>query len=276
MLAVTLVFASRRWRAFPQAVDPGPLARAVVILATTGGLLGAPFWWLDLPASFAWDLPLLASRMLAAAALAFGIAGVCVLERPSIARFRLMLLLLCVYLLPLAIAILSLHLDRLNAGMPITYGFFAAVSLVGGGAALALFGSRWPQGGSLVAPPAVWRGCLRVAGVLLLLWGTALFIAPATPLALMFPWPGDPLTSRLIASMILSLGVAMLAAARDATLLPVVLVFAAVYGCGVFAACVVNALGGRPVPLLYAAALGLLGVASLAGLLWRRTSLKTK
>src|SRR5687767_13936753 len=43
----------------------------MLLLVTTfmGGLLGAPFWWLDLRPSFAWDLPPLASRMLAAAAL---------------------------------------------------------------------------------------------------------------------------------------------------------------------------------------------------------------
>src|SRR6187397_2408676 len=76
----------------------GPLAKFVLISTAIGGLLGAPFWWLDLPPSFAWDLPPVASRMLAAAALAFGLAGIVVLERPSEARTRLYLTLIAVYL----------------------------------------------------------------------------------------------------------------------------------------------------------------------------------
>src|SRR5689334_1293691 len=39
----------------------------LVLLTLAGGALGAPFWWLDKRQSFSWDLPPLASRMLAAA-----------------------------------------------------------------------------------------------------------------------------------------------------------------------------------------------------------------
>ena len=93
LLLACLALGFRRWGG--RDLGPsgaGAVAKFVLISTTVGGLLGAPFWWLDLPPSFAWDLPPVASRMLAAAALAFGLAGLIVLERPSEARTRLYLI----------------------------------------------------------------------------------------------------------------------------------------------------------------------------------------
>src|SRR5688500_7683280 len=63
----------------------------MLLLVTTfmGGLLGSPFWWLDLAPSFAWDLPPLASRMLAAAGLSFAVVSFIALEQPRRRPVRL-------------------------------------------------------------------------------------------------------------------------------------------------------------------------------------------
>ena len=84
LLLVCLAAGFRRWgRRDLGPTGESPIAKFVLISTAIGGLLGAPFWWLDLQPSFAWDLPPVASRMLAAAAFAFGLAGIVVLERPS-------------------------------------------------------------------------------------------------------------------------------------------------------------------------------------------------
>ena len=46
-------------------------ALLLTLLALTGGFLGSPFWWADQPQSFSWDLPPLASRMLASVGWSF-------------------------------------------------------------------------------------------------------------------------------------------------------------------------------------------------------------
>ena len=76
----------------------------LVILMVMGGFIGSPFWWLNEARSFSWPLPALASRMLAAAGWSFVVIGIVVLERPTYRRLRLILILLFVYLTPLAIA----------------------------------------------------------------------------------------------------------------------------------------------------------------------------
>ena len=42
----------------------------LVVLTLAGGFIGSPFWWIDDARSFSWDLPPLASRMLASASFA--------------------------------------------------------------------------------------------------------------------------------------------------------------------------------------------------------------
>jgi uncharacterized membrane protein YgcG len=149
LLLACLAFGFRRWGG----VDLGPsgsgaVARFVLVSTAIGGILGAPFWWLDLTPSFAWDLPPVASRMLAAAAFAFGLAGIVVLERPSEARTRLYLTLIPVYLVPLAVAAVLLHLDRFDFTAPVTYGFFAVVVVLSAGSLLTLSRSAGSGSGS--------------------------------------------------------------------------------------------------------------------------------
>lgn len=240
----------------------GWVAKFVLISTTIGGLLGAPFWWLDLPPSFAWDLPPVASRMLAAAAFAFGVTGLMMLQRPSPARTRLYLILIVAYLVPLALVAVLFHLDRFDFAIPVTYGFFSVVVILSVGALLAL--SRPAGAASPGTPPsatvAVW---LYVGGILLGLWGIALFLVPTTTFPLVFNWAKDPLSSRLIAAMLFTIATALLLSRHDAGRARLALVFAGTYGVGVVAACLMNAAANLPVPPLYASGFALVAVVSL-------------
>ncbi|MEP6988154.1 MAG: hypothetical protein ABI970_21300, partial [Chloroflexota bacterium] len=99
----------------------------LIIATMTGGLIGSSGWWFDVPQAFSWDLPPLASRMLAVAGWAFGAATFMTLQWPTLQRIRLVLLMLAIYLIPLALAIVFFHLNRFNPSAPITYAFFIIV-----------------------------------------------------------------------------------------------------------------------------------------------------
>ena len=77
----------------------------LITLTFVGGFVGSFGWWFDVSASFSWDLPALASRMLAAAGWSFAAGCWLALERPSLPRLQLIILMLFVYLVPLAAAI---------------------------------------------------------------------------------------------------------------------------------------------------------------------------
>ncbi len=273
MLLVALAIGFVRWgRRDAGASGNGLLAKFVLVSTTVGGLLGAPFWWFDLPPSFAWDLPPVASRMLAAAAFAFGITGVIALERPSNGRTRLYLTLIAVYLIPLALAVLALHLDRFDFAAPVTYGFFAVVIILSLGSVMLLM--RGATGQAAVAPSPLVSAWLLVAGIALGLWGLALFAAPATPdYPLVFNWAQDPLSSRLIAAMLVGVATAFLTSRTDDGKARLALWFAAVYGIGVVAACGISAVYAKPVPPLYTAAFGVVAIISL-GLLALRSPVR--
>lgn len=263
LLIVLLALGFHRWGGRdlgPSGVDA--VAKFVLISTAIGGLLGTPFWWLDLPPSFAWDLPPVASRMLAAAAFAFGLAGILVLERPSEPRTRLYLMLIVIYLLPLAIAVVLLHLDRFDFAAPVTYGFFAVVIVLVVGSLVALARGTGDAAGAARPDPAVsiW---FYVAGILLGLWGIALFLVPTTAFPLIFNWAKDPLTSRLIAAMLFTIAAAFLLSRHDASRARLSLAFAGSYGVGVVAACLMNAASGLPVPPLYAAGFAAVAIVSL-------------
>lgn len=260
-LLVAIALGFRRWGGIEGA---GTVTKFILISTALGGLIGAPFWWFDLPASFAWDLPPVGSRMLAVAALAFGVAGVVTLERPSIARMRLYFTLIALYLIPLALAVVFLHLDRFDFTKPVTYGFFAVVIVLSVGALATIFGGAGRGSEPAAAPSAPISAWLLAAGAVLGIWGVALFATPTAAFPLVFNWPADPLTSRLIAAMLITLAAAFLMARSDASLARVSLVFGGVYGIGVLAACLMNISAGKPVPPLYAGALGLVGVVSFA------------
>lgn len=266
ILVAALALGYLRW--WRSRADLGPATRVTLILTTMGGLIGGVFWWQDVAVSFAWDLPPLASRMLGAAATAFGFAGLFALERPSQARGWLHALMTAIYLIPLAAAALALHLDRFDLGAPISWGFFAAVGSLCVSALAALAGGRGvARRAPVSAAQSAW---LLGAGIVLGAWGLALFLAPATGFPLVFNWPADALTSRLIAAMLLTVATAFLVARTDASLVPQALLLGGAYGLGVVVAILPNLLRGLPWPPLYLAAFAVLGLVSAGILLMER------
>jgi len=180
----------------------------LVILMVMGGFVGSPFWWLDEALSFSWDLPLLASRMLAAAGWSFVVVAFVILEHPTYRRLRLALLLLFVYLIPLAVAAPLFHANRFDPAAPITYAFFAIVLLMV--VATTWYLLRQPrifpdQLQDLVSPSRGVRLWLVIIAIVTVLWGLALIVTDDGPSTLIWVWPGDLLTSRLIGVMLLTI-----------------------------------------------------------------------
>ncbi|MBI1277689.1 MAG: hypothetical protein GC179_06140 [Anaerolineaceae bacterium] len=242
--------------------------KGVLLLITVtmiGGLVGSTGWWFDVPEAFSWDLPPLASRMLAAAGWAFGAATFMTLQRPTKQRIRLVLLMLAVYLIPLAIAIVLFHLDRFNPDAPITYAFFIIVTAL-------IVPTLWylvrtpvvlveSQPNVLPTRPVwIWLNGVRL---LMGLWGFALLITDSGPINLIWVWPGDLLTSRLIAVMLLTIAVAAVYSLQSADLARVTLITMTVYGFGAALANLWNVTTGKPVQPLYAIVFGIMGLVSL-------------
>ena len=261
----------RRW--WNRLADIPAAARLTLIATTVGGFVGAFFWWQDVDVSFAWDLPPLASRLLGAAGTAFGATGLFALERPARSRARLQALMTVVYVVPLAVAVVLLHLDRFDFAAPVAWGFFAIVGLISAASIAALLELR---SGGLSADrrpvPLPDRAWLLIVGAVIGVWGLALFGVPAAAWPMVFVWPTDPLTSRLIAVMLLTLSVASLSALRSASLLAQAHLLGAAYGAGVVAAIAVNVARGLPYPSLYLVAFAIVGLVSAVLLVarWRK------
>ncbi len=244
----------RHWtRPHPNLSLAGRGLLLLIILTGMGGLVGSPFWWLDDPRSFSWDLPPLAGRMLASAGWAFVVASWLALQRPTYGRLRLLLLLLAVYLAPLVVTIFIFHLGRFDFTAFITPAFF----VVAGGMSLASLGYLIWQPPVLAhepAPQPAPRGVqnwLSAVAVLTLLWGIALFVTDAGPIAWVWVWPGDWLTSQLIGVMLLAIGVGAWWGKQTADTAVIMLAVIVTYGLGLAVASLWNGLVGKPVPLSY-------------------------
>ena len=186
--------------------DKGMLLLSVVTLV--GGLLDSIGWWINDPRRFSWDLPPLASRMLASAGWAFGVVTLAALHRPVPCRTRLVMLMLAVCLAPLLVTAPLFHLDRFDPAAPITYVFFALVLTMTVTALWYLFEQPVivpSEPADSLAPSARVGGWLGLAAAVTALWGLALFVTGNGPSGLIWVWPGDLLTSRLIAVMLLTI-----------------------------------------------------------------------
>ena len=260
----------RRW-VRPHQVDNRQRSLLVLIILTLiGGFVGSFGWWLDVPASFAWDLPPLAARMLAAAGWSFAVACWLVLERPSIPRLHLIILMLFIYLAPLAIAIVLFHLDRFDWTAPISYAFFVLVVPM---TAVTIYHLFHPT--SIIevtdSPVTGWtRGWLWGTAVFTALWGLALFITDDGGSALIWVWPGDLLTSRLIAVMLWTVAGTAVYALRSQESLPVALALATAYGVGVVVANLWNIAVFKP---FYAGFFAILAIGSAIFLLQAKNSI---
>ncbi|MBA3534972.1 MAG: hypothetical protein H0T73_23930 [Ardenticatenales bacterium] len=256
MLGAGLWWGYRRWVSpHQERLDPlGIGLLLLVILTLMGGFFGSPFWWMDEPRSFSWDLPPLASRMLAAAGWSFVALTFLALQRPTPRRLRLTLLVLATYLVPLVLVILLFHLKDFDFAAPLTYAFF----LLAGGMSLAtlFYLLRQPailpdDPEELLPPPPLVQGWLVAVGVITALWGAALFATDSGPAPLIWVWPGDLLTSWLIAVMLFAIAVGAATSWRSAPLAHMMLAMATVYGLGLALASGWNALLAKPIQPSY-------------------------
>lgn len=237
----------------------------LVIMTLMGGAIGGCFWWFDVPGSFSWDLPPLASRMLAAAGFSFGVVTLLVLEQPTPRRLRLVLVLLAVYLLPLLVVAPLFHRDRFDPSAPITYAFFTIVVLMS--TATVWFLLRPPAllatvDDAVLTGPAT-RGWLGLCAAITAVWGLALFATDNGPSPFLWVWPGDLLTSRLIGVMLLTLAVGAVLSLRFADVARLMLAMLLTYGLGLAAASIWNSFTGKPIKPAYVIVFGVLALGSL-------------
>lgn len=271
LLLAGIAFGYYRWARPHEAVltAQGRGLLLLTILTLMGGFVGSPFWWADEVRSFSWDTPPLASRMLASAGWSFVVVSYLALRRPSRQRLRLVLLLLFVYLFPLTIAILLFHLDRFDFGAPITYAFFAIVVLMDVATGWYLFRQPdiLPSQPQDEAPTTrMVRRWLVSAAVLTGLWGLALFISDNGPIAAIWVWSGDLLSSRLIGVMLLAIATGLLYSSRFRDAAQVMLTTLISYGAGLAAASLWNLIFDKPFPLSYFAVFGTVALVSLVAL----------
>jgi hypothetical protein len=267
VLAGGLFVGYRLWIA-PRAAAGTEAAGVLVLVVLTllGGLFGSPAWWFDHEGAFSWDLPPLASRMLAAAGFSFVAASLYALMRPSQPRLRLHLVLLSVYLAPLVLIILIAHLDRFEFSEPIVWSFFLIAGLMT--AASLYFLARTPQ--VLQPEPADSRpgegvrAWLLLIAAVMLLWGAALFVTDDGFSRLIWVWPGDLLSSRLIGVMLLAIGAGALFSRRSVAAASTMLATIATYGLLVAAANLWNLTLDAPVREAYVIAFAIIGLGSIA------------
>jgi hypothetical protein len=242
----------------------------LVVVTLIGGFVGSPFWWMDQPWSFSWDLPPLASRMLAAAGWSFFVLALLALQRPAYRRLRLVLITLVVYLTPLAIVIVLNHMDRFDPTAPITYAFFIIVAPM-------TVASLWyllrqplvvpdePRDGVLSTTVIwVWLG---VVAAVTILWGLAIFITDSGPSNQIWAWSGDLLSSRLIGVMLLTIAAGSAYSMRYADTARLMVAMIIVYSLGITVATLWNMLYGLPVKTLYTAIFGVIFLVSTVLLL---------
>lgn len=273
LLVAAIWFGTRHWiRPHAATITLAGRGLLLLVIATlAGGFIGSPFWWNDFPLSFSWDLPPFASRMLAAAGWSFFVVTWLALRRPTYRRLRLILLLLFVYLVPLAVLIVLFHLDRFDFSAPITYGFFAiAVPM---GLATTWYLLRQP---TILAEdqrdtfPAsmVLQVWLILVAVITGLWALALLVTDSLVTGrglsgLIWAWPGDLLSSRLIGVMLLTIACGALYSYRHGETAQLMLAMIGVYSFGAIAASAWGALAGMPIKTLYTAVFSVISVVTV-------------
>jgi hypothetical protein len=160
-----------------------------------------------------------------------------------------------VYLAPLALAIVLWHRDRFDPRAPITYAFFAIVAALLAPAFWFLVRSPRPIPGYPDDPrppsPALARW-LDVVALITGAWGLALFVTDRGFSPLIWAWPGDLLTSRLIAVMLLTIATGAIISRTRADLARVTLLATIVYGLGLGAASLWGLVLGQPLRPAYA------------------------
>jgi hypothetical protein len=268
LLVVTCVAVSYWLWIAPLEARLNPMSRGLLFLVSltlAGGFLGAPLWWLDKEGAFAWNLPPLAARMLASAGWAFAVASVLTLRRPTHDRLKVHLVMLVVYLAPLAAAIVAMHLDRFDADEPVVWGFFPLVILMTISSLYFLLRTpKAPVTGDAAAPLPATVAWLTAVALVTALWGVALFLTDDGFSDDIWVWPGDQLTSELIGVMLLTVAAGSAWSLRSREPALTVLATAATYGFGVAVANVWSSFQDKPVRESYVVAFAIIGLGSLA------------
>jgi hypothetical protein len=188
---------------------------------------------------------------------------------------RLTLAMLLVYLAPIAAAIALFHRDRFDWGAPITYAFLLIVALMIGATSYYLM--RQPIIPSVADDPQPTRSLVRKAlalvGGIALVWGIALFVTDDGGSPLIWAWPGDLLSSRLIAVMLLAVAAGCALSYRKAGPARAMLAATLTYGLGLTAAGLWSLTGGKAVPWGYVGVFGAIGLGSAALLAVQRFGL---
>ena len=217
-----------------------------------GGLWGAPAWWFGAEGSFPIALDPQTGRFLAAAAAVFALAALITLIRPTRQRMRYLMMMLLLYLGPLAAALIVWHREALDWSEPAAWGFALAMVLLIPGALLGLLLPAGLCKAVDVRPPS--RGArmiLGLAGLGAWAWGLGLYILPAGPLPELWLWQGDPLVSRLMASGLFALAGAALIGAFAGRHSATALFLVILWGAGLALAVQPEYQAGDPLPWVW-------------------------
>ena len=163
-------------------------------------------------------------------------------------------MLLEVYLAPLAFAMAAFHLDRFDFGKLISYGFL--VIAFGMTAVAGYFLVRQPpivadDDRDVVASSIASRVVLVGIAAIVLAWGATLFVTDNGPSELVWAWPGDLLSSRLIGVMLLAIGAGSVYALPRADTARLMEITTVVYATGLAAASLWSSVLAKPVKPAY-------------------------
>jgi hypothetical protein len=114
------------------------------------------------------------------------------------------------------------------------------------------------------------RAVLSIVATVTLVWGIALFVTDGGPSALVWAWPGDLLSSRLIGVMLLAIGVGCAYALPRADTARLMEITAVVYSAGLAVASLWGAVLGTPVKPAYVGAFAVVALLCVVALIAER------
>jgi hypothetical protein len=195
------------------------LARLVTIFLLVGGALGCLSSFLLIRNAWPWSMPDLAFRFLAGAAAAYAVGSLLTLRQPGWRASELLMTTVIIYGIPLGLATL-IGSEAIDFGKISSWGFFALV-IPAVTIAIVTVARNWSipdaSGDPLLSRDL--RVLLLGLGVVATLVGAWVYLAPRESGAV-WPWaelgPWKQLDTRLLASMLLTIGVgALLVAWRN-------------------------------------------------------------
>ncbi|MBZ0282894.1 MAG: hypothetical protein K8L97_19295 [Anaerolineae bacterium] len=185
------------------------LVKLLVLALMGGGLIGAVVSFFLVPGGWPWSMPPLALRFLAGAATAYLVGSLLTITRPRWTEHEFLLSTVVLYGIPLGLAILFDN-QLVDWSKPIAWAFLVIVAF----ALVVCFVYLWRNRNLAAAEKhqaldQPTRTFLLVVGILTVVVGGLVYIVPKQA-GLVWPWATldawKPLDSRLIASMLLTIG----------------------------------------------------------------------